>query len=915
MPQAQSKFFKEALLIFLAALAVRLWFNFACDHVNAFASADASEYLRYAAAISKIDWQHPDFSGPFQEFIITGPSFPFFLAFASAPIGFDSNNSAYPLFLQSVLSALTAALTALSARKLFDERCAWLAGTFAVLYPGFIVNTGRLYSETFATFIEVAALYATILFLSKSSNDKAPSKKVYLLAALAGALSVIAQLTRSAMLLFTLTVMGAIFFYPLYLIARAKVADLSANKQAGSLKAAFKQSLFGLLSFGFGCLLMLAPWFTLEKAAFNKISFTVDRVGNYNLFIGTNTESQGFLSYPYPDGSKITEKSFATLVKEAFKKSPSRFLRLILDKPARLYKFPWNDYRVSIGPFSVFEQIAFHQVIILLSIIGLALGFCTLNQLPEISSGEISNTVEDGAEAVQSQSLFYTKVFTLLVLAGNLPYLAFITVPRYNLTAMPILIIFAAQAVNFLQALLKNHPLERAPRMITLSALFLIIYFRDDLGHLTSGTPVLSFVQGLEPIAKGVIGALATLIMFSGIFLTIKLIDKATRPKDKLGLCSARALSAILLLATLPVVSLQARANGRPGEGILKVSDKAKLTGAIKVADSAVRDRDCYLLIDSDKGELLSSNCQVKAFGKPLKTPFIPGLAALDDWHYLKERNGTAYVECAYIFDCMTQAAGIDNLAIRQWYLLPLPQETIESIKQCNNLPLEIELKDKQPFTLFAAGQAKAKNSTMPSLALYSWEKAFYGVENDEGLTDSRFDEMIAKREAPFRLKLADRTLELNDIDLNVRLLAVERPPLNSPENQPPLTLKATGTKTLKLPIPDDSPLRRSLALLALELSYPENFDVKAHFVPGLSKSHPQLNLTWQNKEGKTVSLALPWTRNPEQQLSIAVPVDLSQIQGENLTLEASFRDDRCRIALSASPLAAHPLFAPHKLY
>src|SRR5262249_49698203 len=122
-----------------------------------------------------------------------------------------------------------------------------------------------------------------------------------------------------------------------------------------------------------GMSILLVPWLVFEKAAYNKLSLTVDRVGHYNLFIGTNTATQGFLSYPYPDGRGIEEKSFATLIMQAAKRSASRFFKLVLDKPARLLKAPWNDFRCPIGPFEYKAQVALHEAILLLSIIGVLL--------------------------------------------------------------------------------------------------------------------------------------------------------------------------------------------------------------------------------------------------------------------------------------------------------------------------------------------------------------------------------------------------------------------------------------------------------------------------------------------------------------------------------------------------------------
>ena len=96
------------------------------------------------------------------------------------------------------------------------------------------------------------------------------------------------------------------------------------------------------------------------------------------------------------------------------------------DKPARLFKFPWNDFKQPIGIFGQVEQVLVHQLIILAAMLGLVFSFAVKPQLP-----------------ADRQRLF-SRLFLLFLLALHCLYMLFITVPRYNLTAMPVLILFAA---------------------------------------------------------------------------------------------------------------------------------------------------------------------------------------------------------------------------------------------------------------------------------------------------------------------------------------------------------------------------------------------------------------------------------------------------------------------------------------
>lgn len=141
--------------LFACALILRLWFNFATDHINCYGVSDASEYLRYATAISKLNFMAPVFGPEWKEFAISGPAFPFFLYMCAklTMSPFNPANSDLFLSAQSLVSALTAALIASCAARLWTARIGLLAGYLAAFYPAFIVNSGRLYSETFFCYL------------------------------------------------------------------------------------------------------------------------------------------------------------------------------------------------------------------------------------------------------------------------------------------------------------------------------------------------------------------------------------------------------------------------------------------------------------------------------------------------------------------------------------------------------------------------------------------------------------------------------------------------------------------------------------------------------------------------------------------------------------------------------------------
>lgn len=884
---------KQIALIYLFCVAIllRLWFNFAADHINSATASDASEYLRYATAISNLNWLAPHFGPEWKEFIITGPSFPFFLWLCSLLTESEVNNDiGIFLIAQSIVSSLTVVFIAQIGKNLWNYKTGMLAGYLAAFYPAFIVNSGRLYSETFATSLEVAAL----LILTQAATE--PSTGGYLrwhklkYAAL-GALLVALQLTRSSMIL--LTGVALLFVF----ICGANTYRIS---QVQWKKAATNVALVTA-----GGLMVLAPWLFFEQAAFNKLSLVVDRVGHYNLFIGTNTEIQGFLSYPYPDGRGIEQKSFLQLVKESYRKSPNRFIKLMLDKPARLYKFPWNDFRTAIGPVSMQLQVAFHQLILLLAIIGLALA------IPVTPSDRTQNSNEQ--EIGHGQTL--GKAAVLVIFALNLPYLAFITVPRYNLMAMPALIILAAAALVTLVSLIRDNKSARAPKWLCLSAIFLFSYLRDDLREPfsfgISNSLSLYLVQGTDLLTRSLIATFATIAFLGALWFCLPLLTKQQN-KATVG----RVFIVCLTIALLPLCLFPQRANGRFQEGIITLSTPGDtITGHIPVdrgSSAKVASPSWFLLIDSDLGQLPNQQFEIELNGTKVAAPAMPSLAALDDWHYLKNNNSAgSYLECTYIFDCLSRETALNNTDLRQWFVIPISAEQQAQIEKKKSAEVSIIQKASQPTTLFTAASQANNKQLIPSRSIYSWEKAFYGVENDHGLTCPRYDEVIPKRNAVWTAKAQGKSEELRGIDLNVRLIAVE----NIAAATKIELGKASGTSSVTLMLDKDRLSDGQLMAIATNLSYPADYRPEAHILCDSINTKPQLQLHWLDRTGAQQTMDLPWLSKPHRKLSLFIPLDLRQIDGSQFNVSCNCPDKNCQIELSSSILNGHPLRSKQELF
>ncbi len=876
------------LYLFSAALALRIWFNFGTEHVNSATASDASEYLRYATALSHLNWSALAFGPEWKEFVITGPAFPFFLWLCSLPTAAEVNND-IDVFLvaQSIVSSLTVIFIALIGKNLWSQRTGITAGYLAAVYPAFIVNCGRLYSETFATFIEVAAL----LILTQTATERSKGNYLswhWLKYVVLGALLVVLQLTRSSMIL--LTVAAFLFVF----IAGAKTYHL---KQIDWRKAIVNVALVFA-----GCLTVLAPWLLFEQTAFHKLTLVVDRVGHYNLFVGTNSEIQGFLSYPYPDGRGIEQKSFGQLVKEAYKKGPSRFIKLMLDKPARLYKFPWNDFRTAIGPVSMQMQVAFHQIVLLLAIIGLAIA---IPFVPNINSQEDSDK-----EISRGQTL--GKAAVLLIIALNLPYLAFITVPRYNLMAMPALILLAAAAIGAVIGLLRNNNLAKAPKTLGLTTIFLFIYLRDDLrapfSFGAADSLSLYFVQGTDLLTRSLFATFGLLTLLGSLWFCLPLLTKSGA-KANIG----KAFVALLAVALLPLTLFPQRANGRPQEGLITLSTPGeKLVGRFPVAKKSESSSSWFLLVDSDLGQLPNQQIEIQLNGKSVQTPPMPSLALLDDWHYLKKNSTVGnYLECAYIFDCLSREAALRNSDVRQWFAIPINAELQTQIEKNKAIVVTIIQKTTQPTTLFTAASLPNNKQLLPSRNVYSWEKAFYGVENDQGLTCPRYDEVIPKRSATWTIEAQGKREELSGIDLNIRLVAVE----NDSTEASNVNQKVHGSSNVALELDQSSLSEGQLMAVHIDLSYPSDYRPEAHIMGNLSGAKPVLKLHWVDRAGVKQSMDMPWLSKPQSKLTLSLPLDLRQITGSQFSFSCSYPDKNCHIELASSILNCHPLRSKQELF
>ncbi len=921
-------------LVFALSLCLRLWFNFGAEHINNYSSCDASEYLRNADALINLrtlpakTWldclsslagtatgstvlEVRQSLSSLNDFKISGPVFPFFLAICSAIAGgaFSERMWIVALAAQSLLSACTCLFIAFIGASAFDKRTGFMAGILSAFYPAFIVNSGRLYSETFAVFLFSLLTWLTVRSLRQRGNSLP-------LVVLTGFTMACLQLSRSIM------VVISFLLAPIHIFQNKGRTILSST-----------------LALAFGFALAAVPWLALQKVVFGSGSLMVDRVGHFNFFIGNNVDTAGFLSYPYPDGTAVESKSITTLAKEAIEKSPERWVKLLLDKPARFLKFPWNDFKCPIGPVTASQQILFHQLILLLFVPGIVLGFALKTN---------SKERDYRSDRDRENERFQARMLLALGILFHALYLLFITVPRYNLTVMPLLIVFAAGCLTCLLHLLQNHRSIPAAIAIIASSILLIFSQQIEL------PPLLALLTG--PGHPILCLSLACLLKALVLCLFMVSLGKAIPPAEghpRLALGTTVALTLVLL----PVLCLPVNANGRWWEWRCPLAARQNISQTVTL-DSAQADdltgRQAFVLLDTTFAPDINNELAVRVNGQRLKGPVVPGLSLVGDFTHFMPIAGNWFArEGEYIFDCMTRSAGIANCDLRQWFLVPLPDSAL-----CHQpgkpLSLTIEIAatgdNMHPNSVFGALDTGGNQMIIPGLTLASWEKPFYGVDCTDGFGDTRYE--IKLPSACSKLQTGDLSPQpgLQSGRYNIHVLSAARQTSTTPsniytveQNSPALS----GKKTWKLDLSSlDSRVQkqRVISLRDLPAYSPTEFWLvrltgKVRSLSGMPVPGLRFSAEVQGRDGKESSYISPWTpRRLEvtsawRDFDITVPLAPGALPGAIKGIEYSFfarspsldsinpplqRDGLVEFAdtsLQILSLPANPLADGHKVY
>lgn len=316
---------RQFLAVFAIALAARLVFVLWVPGYHEAVSLDS--YSEVARNI--LQWGSLESPGALPS-AYRVPGYSLFLACIYMFCGFKSQ----PVWMvQCLLSAVTAGLVALTARKYASVGLAWLAGLAAAAYLPFIYYSGRILSETLFTFLFVTALWLLSPGLRKISVKSA---------AVAGVVMGLACLTRPVL-----------FYFPLGLAFLAFTLGI------------FRRERFWKAGIAMLCLffLTLAPWGVRNWVRVGSPVLTSTE-GGWSLWLGLHPDTQGFgygnfhgveqvykrLEAQHGKINPFGIQAHRILMKESREeivRDPKRFLRLAMVKVGWFFNvFDGEDYHL-----------------------------------------------------------------------------------------------------------------------------------------------------------------------------------------------------------------------------------------------------------------------------------------------------------------------------------------------------------------------------------------------------------------------------------------------------------------------------------------------------------------------------------------------------------------------------------------
>ncbi len=673
------------LSIFVFALIIRLWFNFVFRHPDASLACDAWEYFSTATAITdaikagnfhQITSTAPD--GLFAKILAEGPVFPMSLVkwqIFCGLLGIGVPTSGSAVVSLSITSSLTCVMLLFVGKSLWCRKVGMLAGVLAAIYPGFIIATGRILPETIACFM---ITLSTLLLVVQYKRRPQMWCTFF-----AGVFSAFLQFARSALLL----------------------ATALQTAYAALLSVRYRSWRF-ILMWVAGLGLAIVPWVIFQSNATGKFTPFVDRSSHLNCAVGNNVLAEGWSIEPYPNYGGIEAESLVQIVKRSIKADATGWVELTLGKVARLAKFPWNDFRTPIGIIKFRAQVVFHQILILLAAVGCIVA------VPAMRTGGPTN----------SQNVL-GRLLLVGLIAVHFAYVGFVAMPRYFVTAMPLVVLLASAALVVFVRVFALYPKIAIHLLVAASCLWFIAR-----ANVAGGT--ISMFPTLDPtliiVASAVVKVAFLLYALDAVWRLVY-VAKVER-------VLATVLAFSIALFALPSLCFPLKAHGRWYEKRVNVTAKAPASQTIEVPASSLSqpERTWFLMVDADGLNQLN-DLQVTFNGKVLDEPIVPSLSFADLSNKYEAVGDGLQKPFEHIYSALANPSGKSLVDLRQWFFIPVPRDFIIEKNVVEATPVEGEPE------LFAT----YKRDVLPSVFRSSWDKAFYGSDWERGLSDTRLEDSL----------------------------------------------------------------------------------------------------------------------------------------------------------------------------
>ncbi|MBP6744094.1 hypothetical protein KA344_02630 [bacterium] len=732
----------QPLLVLLLALTIRVVYNLFFFQHRICDIGDSSYYLTAGKALADLvraSWSETHLSdflvrlcqptnvipGSFQSFsstnlsdrlLLDGPIFPSYLAGlflligaqtgAAANLALNAHSQFYAIG-NSVVDSFSCLLVCAFTSLAFGRKTGLLAGIGMALYAPSIINTQQCYGEPFAYFLLCCWALLLVLLTRGGSSGKLVLLNYFLLALFSGLL----MLAKPAFVF--LPWLGI----AVYLVALAaykggsKPVDgsidgqvVAAVSKGGSLLSTFA---LPLLTFALGLAVALAPWLGFTRSVSGETMLVVNRAPQYNLYIGNYLATDGWKTWPTQPNIPNTMADAKAFVVEEFKSSPLALIGLFLRKIARLTVGVWNEFQYPIGLFTIVEQNILQGVLLLLASLGLA---ATLNK-------------ED--RTAKALALAFAAIILF-----HLMYACFEPVPRYAITAMPLVMAFAAQGMlTFYSACLQaksgnERGLVFGLALWGLPGLNWLYRFASPVSLFAVTFTTCSFEQ------IRMLVALCWCTYFVWIFIQLAQIlslSNGYAKLSRLAVVSLVASGGLSILCTAafflqdPALSESSilLAPGGPGFTTKVRFPLAELEQELPTQlpgplPSYFRQFDSWLLVDCETTApppVLIVSVNGRSF---------PGRTALM-WNELLP----AEKDVPVIIDLQSRAMSVDKRKFRQWWAVPFSTGALRKSLE-NELTLSVPT-GSQPLRVFSdwVNNSTKSDVLIPSLTKFSWTKGF----------------------------------------------------------------------------------------------------------------------------------------------------------------------------------------------